>query len=128
MPTLDDQITTLQTRLLQLKLRQQRVEARQQAIAAGRERKVDTRRKILLGAVIMNRMKDSESTRQEVLSWLDAELSRAADRNLFGLPPLPGPAPGPAPGESESAPGFEGDDGHRVGQVDAAAAVSHGKV
>ena len=39
MPKLDDQISTLQERLKQLKLRQQRTEARKRAIDAQRERK-----------------------------------------------------------------------------------------
>ena len=44
MPKLDDQISTLQERLKQLKLRQQRIDARKRAIETLRERKAETRR------------------------------------------------------------------------------------
>src|ERR1700693_2208608 len=49
MPKLDDQISTLQEKLTQLKLRQQRLDARKRAIDALRERKAATRRKIMVG-------------------------------------------------------------------------------
>lgn len=92
MPKLDDQISTLQERLAQLKLRQQRIETRQRAIASVRERKADMRRKILVGTVVLERMQRSEADQHQVVAWLDAALSRAADRALFGLAPLPSPA------------------------------------
>ncbi len=123
MPKLDDQISTLQERLAQLKLRQQRIEARQRAIASVRERKVEMRRKILAGAVVLERMQQSETDRHLMVTWLDQALSRAADRSLFGLEPLP---PG-APGKSQTTPGFVGNDGDGVGQIDAAAAGAHGQ-
>ena len=53
MAKLDDQIQKLQENLKQLKARQQAIEIRKKAIASKRERKQDTRRKILIGAVIM---------------------------------------------------------------------------
>ena len=53
MPKLDEQISTLEEKLKQLKLRHQRIEARKKAIETKRERKADTRRKILVGAVVM---------------------------------------------------------------------------
>ena len=89
MANLDEQISTLQERLGQLKLRQQRIEMRQHAIAALRERKVETRRKILLGGVALEKFRESEALQTQVLAWLDQALSRSADRMLFGLPPRP---------------------------------------
>ena len=50
---LDAQIETLQEKLKQLKTRQQAIENRRKAIANQRERKADTRRKILIGAIVM---------------------------------------------------------------------------
>jgi hypothetical protein len=89
MPKLDDQISTLQEKLGQLKLRQQRLEARQRAIAGFRERKLATRRKVLLGTVVLAEIEHSESNRKLVMAWLDQSLTRPADRELFGLVPLP---------------------------------------
>jgi hypothetical protein len=89
MPKLDDQISTLQEKLGQLKLRQQRLEARQRAIAEVRARKLDMRRKVLLGSVVLTQIKESESAQQQVMAWLDQSLTRAADRELFGLDPRP---------------------------------------
>jgi hypothetical protein len=106
-PKLDEQLSTLQGRLAQLKLKSQRIEARRLAIAAARERKADTRRKIVLGGLVMDKMRDSDAERREVLKWLDARLTRAADRLLFGLAPLGVPV---GSGESQTTPGLEGDD------------------
>ncbi len=106
MPKLDEQISTLQQKLQQLKLRQQRIDARKRAISGLRERKADTRRKILLGGLILDKLRLGELDRQLVMSWLDHGLTRAADRALFDLP---------APGELEMPPRGEGDDGHGVG-------------
>lgn len=88
MPKLDEQISTLQQRLNQLKLRQQRVDARRRAIAAGRERKADTRRKILVGGIVLEKLQSGEMERQRMTAWLDAALTRASDRALFDLPGL----------------------------------------
>jgi len=89
MPKLDDQISTLQEKLQQLKLRQQRVDARKRAIAAHRERKADTRRKILIGTLMLNRIQRGEFDQAQLLGWLDQTLSRSDDRALFQLPPKP---------------------------------------
>jgi transposase len=89
MPKLDDQISTLQEKLSRLKLRQQRLGARRQAIAANRDRKADTRRKILLGGIIMVKMTQSDADRARILAWLDEALTRSTDRALFDLAPLP---------------------------------------
>jgi len=86
MPKLDDQISTLQEKLLQLKLRQQRVDARKRAMSADRERKADTRRKILLGALILDKMRLGDIDQQQISTWLDSALTRTADRALFSLP------------------------------------------
>jgi hypothetical protein len=70
-------------------LRQQRVDARKRAIAAHRERKADTRRKIVIGTLILDRIQRGEFDQAQLLGWLDQTLSRADDRALFQLPPKP---------------------------------------
>jgi len=89
MPKLDEQIATLQERLAQLKLRQQRVEARKRARDAERERKVETRRKFVVGSVVLDRVRSGELDAEQLRAWLDGALRRREDRALFDLPPLP---------------------------------------
>ncbi len=89
MAKLDEQISTLQERLTQLKVRQQHIDARKRAIAAQRERKAETRRKMLVGALVMQKAKEGQMDAQLLRSWLDQVLTRAEERALFDLPPLP---------------------------------------
>ena len=49
------------------------------------ERKKDTRRKILLGALMMDMMKKGELDEKKILKRLDGFLSRNTDRQLFDL-------------------------------------------
>jgi len=88
MPKLDDQISTLQQKLQQLKLRQQRIDARKRAITADRERKAETRRRILVGALVLEKVQGGEMDRNTLLAWLNEALTRPSDRVLFDLPPL----------------------------------------
>ena len=60
MAKLDEQISTLEDKLKQLKLKQQRSQARQRAVEASRERKAETRRKVLVGTVVMAKARDGE--------------------------------------------------------------------
>lgn len=86
MPKLDDQISTLQDKLTQLKLRQQRLDARKRAIEAQRERKLATRRKILVGGIVLTKVQQGEIDSEQFRGWLDQALTRADDRALFDLP------------------------------------------
>ncbi len=49
------------------------------------ERKQDTRRKILLGALMMDMMKKGELDEKKILKRLDSFLSRNTDRQLFNF-------------------------------------------
>jgi hypothetical protein len=86
MAKIDDQITTLQDRLKLLKLRQQRVDARKRAIEALRERKAETRRKFVLGSVILAKVQEGVMDPVQLREWLDQMLTRQDDRALFDLP------------------------------------------
>src|ERR1700722_7939521 len=88
MPKLDEQISTLQNRLTQLKLRQQRSDARKHALEAQRERKLETRRRILVGGLVIAKAKQGEIDSNQLQAWLDQVLTRTADRALFNLPAL----------------------------------------
>jgi hypothetical protein len=85
MPKLDGQISTLQEKLTQLKLRQQRLDARKRAVDALRERKAMTRRKILVGGIVLTKVQQGEIDNEQFRGWLDQALTRADDRALFGL-------------------------------------------
>jgi hypothetical protein len=87
MPKLDEQISTLEERLKQLKLRQQRSDARKRAVEAQRERKAETRRRFVVGAVIMAKVQEGEMDEGRLRGWLDQALTRKDDRALFELPP-----------------------------------------
>ena len=91
MPKLDERISALELKLKQLKVRQQRIDARARALTNRRERKDETRRKILIGATVQARVERDELDHAELEAWLDAHLTREDDRALFGLPPKPAP-------------------------------------
>ena len=77
-------------RIDSLKQRQERIAARIKHLQAREKtehRKAETRRNILVGALIRARMKRDEAFEARVLKMLDAELKREIDRNLFLLPP-----------------------------------------
>ena len=110
MPKLDDQISTLQERLKQLKLRQQRVDARKRAIETLRERKAETRRQFVVGSVILAKVKEGVMDPMQLRDWLDQTLTRRDDRALFHLPPKDEPlkdavsaAPAPTSGATRSS-------------------------
>ena len=96
MAKLDDQISTLQERLTQLKVRQQRIDARKRAMESLRERKSETRRRILVGALIIEKARTGQMDQGLLRSWLDQALTRNADRALFDLAPTEGGAPASA--------------------------------
>jgi hypothetical protein len=65
------------------------LEARKvQALIKGK-RSNDTRRKILAGAMTLEISERDEEARQRFIKQMDKYLTRADDRALFDLPPLP---------------------------------------
>ena len=82
---LDERITGLEQQLKQLRTRQQRIEARKRALLSRRERAADTRRKILVGAIVLAKVEQGELDAGLLRGWLDAALTRDDDRRLFGL-------------------------------------------
>lgn len=84
---LTERITTLEERLRQLKTRQDRIEARKAALLARRARKDDMRRKILLGALVLEKLAAGDLDTRTFRRWLDKALVRDADRHLFDMAP-----------------------------------------
>jgi hypothetical protein len=82
---LDAKIEEKRLRLEQLKARQQLVENRLRYVASKQARREDTRRKILIGAVILAKVERKEFDEKKLRAMLDEALTRKDDRALFGL-------------------------------------------
>jgi hypothetical protein len=80
-----EKIDALEQRLRQLKVQHQRTEARKRTQEARRTRREDTRRKILVGAIVLAKVDQGVMDRGLLLEWLDGALKREDDRELFGL-------------------------------------------
>ena len=73
----------LEEKQARIKAELQRMNAREQQA----ERKRDTRRKILLGARVLDRIARGELAEAEVKADMERFLERDRDRALFNLPP-----------------------------------------
>ncbi len=78
-------IAALEEKLRQLKAREQAVEARRRTLESRRSRKADTRRKILVGAIVLAKVEHGEMDRSLLARWLEQGLVRSDDRALFGI-------------------------------------------
>lgn len=79
-------------RLEKLKKQQEQLKARIQTLEAAektRERKKDVSRKILLGALVLEKLKQGDPVAERFKAELDGYLTRDHDRALFELAPLP---------------------------------------
>ena len=77
-------------RLEELTKRRDQITAQIQALKAreqAAERQRDTRRKILIGAAVMERVKNGKWPEERLLAMMDEFLTRELDRQLFGLSP-----------------------------------------
>jgi hypothetical protein len=72
-------------KLEQLKVRQRRLENRIKYLQSRQARRDDTRRKILIGAVILAKIERGEFDEKKLQTLLDSALTRKDDRKLFGL-------------------------------------------
>ena len=88
MPGIEDRIADLERRLKQAKALKQQQVARERAAERKQQRSDETRRKILVGAVILAKVEHGEWPKERLREWMDKALTRADDRTLFGLPTL----------------------------------------
>lgn len=99
-------IEALQQRLARLQSEQRQAEARARASASRISRAQDTRRKVLVGAFLLDQLGPAGVARLSIQGRLfDAWLARPDDRALFDLPPLSPPATASPPGLAVSAVG-----------------------
>lgn len=88
MAGIDDTITALEQKLKQAKARKQKIEALKRAAESKEKRAADTRRKVLVGAVILGKVESGAWPKDKLLAMLDAALQKDNDRALFGLAPV----------------------------------------
>ena len=77
------------TKLEKLNLKREQLNAQIQAIKlkeASQKRKEDTRRKVLIGGVVMKLLRTGEMPQDRITKMLDKHLEKDADRVLFDLP------------------------------------------
>lgn len=77
------------SKLDQLTKKREQLNAQIQALKAKenkKKRKDDTRRKILIGGVVMKMLKTGEMPQERLNQILDKHLDKEADRALFDLP------------------------------------------
>jgi large subunit ribosomal protein L7/L12 len=97
---IDERVEQAAKRLAELKAAKAKADARKKADAGKERRKLDNKKKILLGAYMLDRMERDDSFQAKVMPRLDKFLVRPADRSIFGLPPMP---TSPPPGSSDAA-------------------------
>jgi len=78
-------------RIKQLEEKKQQINARIQKLKAQeseKKRKQETRRKILLGAWVLNKIEKGDWSKDDIWNEMDEYLTKEVDRKLFDLPPL----------------------------------------
>ena len=71
MATIEERIAALETKLKQEKAKKQQIEARKRAAESKAKRSIDTRRKILVGAVILAKVDHGEWPKERLREWMD---------------------------------------------------------
>jgi len=86
MKGIDKRIIELEELLKQAKAKKQKIEAQQKALANKKKRNEETRRKVLVGATVLAKVKSGEWPQDRFMAMMNAALSRPHDRALFDLP------------------------------------------
>lgn len=79
------------TKLKKLEQQQERIKleiSKEKKKGLNQQRKRDTRRKILIGAIVLEEMKKDSSLKTKFDNLLESKLTRDNDRILFELEPL----------------------------------------
>ncbi len=86
---IEDRIKAAEERLRKLKARNARAKARARAAQSRTARREDTRRKVLVGAIVLEKVDRDVIDRTTFNSWLEDSLAHPDDRALFHLPSPP---------------------------------------
>jgi hypothetical protein len=82
---LSQRLEQAEKRLAELKALKAKQDAKMKAQAGKEKRRLDNKKKILLGAYLLDRMERDANSSRKVLEGLDGFLTRPADRAVFGL-------------------------------------------
>lgn len=85
---MSDKIKAAEEKLAKLKAEKRKADARQKALGSKAARAADTRKKILLGAVVMANIAAGNLDKATIYKLLESGLVKNADRALFDLKPL----------------------------------------
>jgi hypothetical protein len=96
-------VAAAKARLQQTQVALAAAERAAQAQAQAKARKEDTRRKVLAGAMLLTASETDQKLSTYINRLADKVLTRADDRALFGLDPLPAAAPAPAAPDIQQA-------------------------
>jgi hypothetical protein len=83
MSKLEERIAAAEERLKSLRARHVKATTRQRARDAKQKRRDDLRRKILLGAVVLDLVERGKIERSQVEAWVSEGVDREEDRMLF---------------------------------------------
>ena len=83
MTSLEERIAAAEQRLRALKVRQVRTATRQRTRDARQKRQVDLRRKILVGAVVLDLVEQGKIETSLLKKWVEEKVAREEDRLLF---------------------------------------------
>ena len=87
MRPLEQRIAALEEQLKQQKAKAQKIAAAIKAKENGKARKLENRKKMLIGAMIFAQMNKNESLQENILARLDGFLTKDSERAVFGLTP-----------------------------------------
>ena len=82
---IEERVKAAEERLKKLKAKNARDKARLRTVQKRTERRQETRRKFLVGAVVLARIEKGELEESVLRGWMDAALQGAEDRALFFL-------------------------------------------
>lgn len=85
--TMSEKIKAAEEKLAKLKAEKRKADARQKTLGSKAARAADTRKKILLGAVVMMNITEGHLDKAAIYKLLESGLVKNADRALFGLKP-----------------------------------------
>ena len=91
---MEDQIKAAEDRLKKLKEKNARARARVRTAQSRTARREETRRKFLVGAVVLSRIDQGLLDESVLREWMQGALDAADDRRLFGLLELSPDRPG----------------------------------
>lgn len=90
-------------KLKQEKAKMQRLAARSKYQETKKVRALDTRKKVLAGAYVLDRAEKDAGAKARLMAGLEEFLTRDADRELFGFSPLGSPSEAPQkPAEAQT--------------------------